>query len=643
MALRFVKQLPASTALRFGALDAAPVAQFDLTLAATSSVLATGKLVIQAGQFDLSLNATTSVSATGNLSLQAGYFDLGLVAYSDTYASGSLGLDYDNAVTRAPVSIASSGWSAAKTKANLGDISTPGATAKTVWPQLVSPSCQPAIAERLMASPRVGRLGNRPAVHWGNFAFASVTDRPAWRSLDRLPLQIDISIGRSTLLGMSAGSHWVGLLPRPRPMISAPWGRVSQLGSQRCLVISHVAGRVMGNHLVWSRVRWPQPGKSTHVIPVDPVTPHFTPSATLRFRDPLTGSAVLRFGYTKTSSGTVDVPIRSIYVIENSLSLVISDTGQVLPITDISLSTDCDSWSWGWSAKVGASFMPALMAPVGELIEVNLSINGELFKLLVDPPSRDREFAKADLKIGGRSRSAWLADPYSSPRNMVNTQTRNAQQLMLDALTENGVSLGWGIDWQITDWPVPAGCWNHRGTPLSACSAIAQAAGAYLQTHQTDDTLIVLPRYPAAPWKWSTDLTPDINLPEDVCTVEGVEYVDKPIFNTVYVAGEENGILGHITRAGTDGGKPAEMATDPLITHADAARQRGVSILSDTGRQERITLKLPILSETGIIKPGKLVRYTESGNSHLGLCRAVSVSGQFPVLSQSITLESHVL
>lgn len=643
MALRFSKQLPASTALRFGALEAAQIAQFDVALHAGAAVDATGKLQLQAGKFDLALHGVSSISALGRLSLQPGYFDLVMTSQSAVNAVANIQANYDNAVTRAPVAIAASRWSAGHASHQAGKLSTPPALRRVVQPDVSFPVSQPSVSTQRVVSPVVNAYRSAQGVRWGNFSPVSSGPMSGWAVLHGQKCAVDLDFGQSSPLAGLAGSNWVRLLPTPRPMVHVAWGGSRGLYGQRRLLISAILAKINGHHFVWSRALWAQPGKSSHVVPVDPVLPHFTPSATLRFRDPLTGSATLRFGFSKTASGTVDVPIRSIYVIENSFSLIVSDTGQVLPITDISLSADCDSWAWGWSAKVAASFMPALLAPVGELVGVELSINGELFKLLVDPPSRDREFAKADLKIGGRSRSAWLAEPYLSPRNMSNTQTMNAQQLMVDALTENGVSLGWGIDWQITDWPVPAGCWNHRGTPISACSAIAEAAGGYLQSHPKDNTIIVLPRYPAAPWNWATDLTPDINLPEDVCTVEGIEYSDQPLYNTVYVSGEENGILGHVTRAGTDGGKPADMVTDPLITHADAARQRGIAILSNTGRQERITLKLPILPETGIIKPGKLVRYTESGNAHLGICRAVSVSGQFPAITQSITLESHVL
>ena len=86
----------------------------------------------------------------------------------------------------------------------------------------------------------------------------------------------------------------------------------------------------------------------------------------------------------------------------------------------------------------------------------------------------------------------------------------------------------------------------------------------------------------------------------------------------------------------------APEVVDPLITHADAARQRGRAVLSDTGRIATVTLRLPVLAETGIIKPGSFVRYTEGGTTHMGLTRGVSVAVGMPATYQTLTLETHV-
>jgi hypothetical protein len=51
----------------------------------------------------------------------------------------------------------------------------------------------------------------------------------------------------------------------------------------------------------------------------------------------------------------------------------------------------------------------------------------------------------------------------------------------------------------------------------------------------------------------------------------------------------------------------ALSSVDALITEATVARQRGLAVLSDTGRQIEVSLNLPVLPDTGIIEPGAFV------------------------------------
>ena len=60
-------------------------------------------------------------------------------------------------------------------------------------------------------------------------------------------------------------------------------------------------------------------------------------------------------------------------------------------------------------------------------------------------------------------------------------------------------------------------------------------------------------------------------------------------------------VLGQVTRAGTAGEVLAPIVVDRLITEAAATRQRGLAGLADTGRQIEVSLRLPVLTATGVI------------------------------------------
>ncbi|WP_168734271.1 hypothetical protein, partial [Pseudothauera nasutitermitis] len=431
---------------------------------------------------------------------------------------------------------------------------------------------------------------------------------------------------------------------RRRPSLAVPHAQARP--ATRALGIGHrpsPAPAAIRLHIRWSDGMPPPPGYWWPIYQppplriVIPCTGDYIPR-------PLRCPVVLGLGYEiqppcpiDPPPGTIVVPVQEVYYVLNTFSLAIVG-GTPINASAFQASLDYESWAWTWSATVPAAYLDQLRPVAGVKREVLATINGTPLRLTVESIVRERRFGRADLRIGGRSRSAELAAPAAPSDTRSADEDRTARQLMEAALTENGVPIGWAIDWQIEDWLVPAGIWNHTGTAMDAITRIAQAAGAYVQPHATARTLRILPTYPAAPWEWAA-LTPDIALPEDVVTIEGIEWSDQPDYNTVYLAG--TGILGHVTRTGTAGDRAAPMVTDELLTHATATLQRGRSILSNTGRQAQVGVTLPVLQETGIILPGALLDYTEQGTIHRGLARGVSVQVDFPKITQTIQVETH--
>jgi hypothetical protein len=395
---------------------------------------------------------------------------------------------------------------------------------------------------------------------------------------------------------------------------------------------------------IWETGRPVPPGREVWPKPVAPVLPR-VPSTHLVFAcPPWAGGAVhLVFGRVCAKPApTGFVPVRKVYMVFNDVSLRRVDGNIALPTDSIALNLDADSWAWGFRASLPGSALANLEpASSGAPVELEAVVNGVAFRVLVESLSRERSFGRSDIKVQGRGKTALLDGPYAPVLSFGNTTNRTAQQLMADVLSINGEPMDWAVDWNITDWLVPADVFAHQGSHISALNAIAGAAGAYIQPHASLQSLSVLARYPFAPWEWVAEVVPDFELPADVTTREGIQWVERARYNRVFVSGQQQGVLGQITRTGTAGDLTAPMVTDALITHADAARQRGTAILSATGRQANITLNLPVLPETGIITPGKFVRYTDAGLDKLGLVRSVNVSAGFPDVFQTIGVESY--
>lgn len=398
----------------------------------------------------------------------------------------------------------------------------------------------------------------------------------------------------------------------------------------------------------WQDAHRPPPGRSWHELPVQPPHLCYNPAelGVLDFGlDDGTGLGVLAFICRGSGPppGTIIVPIRRAYIVLNEIDLIRVDGSHALPAYTLALSLDADSWTWQWSATLHKDALPLLApATAGDPVQVQATINSVPYRLLVESVRRARAFASTRIEVSGRGIAAQLDAPYAPVMQFDNAAgARTAQQLMGDVLSINGVPLGWTVDFGLTDWLVPAGAWAHQGSHISALNAIVQAAGGYLQPHATAQTLRVLHRYPVAPWDWGS-VTPDIDLPMAPVATEGVEWVKKPDYNRVYVSGEGSaGVLAQVTRTGSAGDEAAPMVVDALITHADAARQRGRAILSDTGAQARVTLALPVLPETGLILPGTFVRRTDGADVLQGIVRGMSLTWDSPRMRQTIEVQTH--
>lgn len=328
-------------------------------------------------------------------------------------------------------------------------------------------------------------------------------------------------------------------------------------------------------------------------------------------------------------------------MVANTLLLRRAADNAEVPTTSVSLSLDVDSWAWAFSATVPGVSVAQLVPQEGGPVELIAEVNGMSFRVLVEAVSRQRSFGRAEVSIRGRSRNAVLAAPYAAPRTHTNTEALTAQQLALEALTLSGVPLGWGLTWNLLDWLVPAGAWVCHGTPMDALRTIVEAAGAYVNPHPSAQTLVARHRYPEMPRDWA-GVVPDIELPSAVVSLEGIEWRDRPAFNRVFVSGGPvGGKLGQVTLAGSAGELAAPMVVDPLLTDDLALRQRGRSILGDTGRQAHLRLRLPALPEVGLIEPGKFVRYVDGVSVRQGLVRSVEIAASHAQAWQTIGVETH--
>lgn len=270
-----------------------------------------------------------------------------------------------------------------------------------------------------------------------------------------------------------------------------------------------------GRHLiavaieVWQPAGYPGNAANPAQQPVPPAPPPSAWGTTLNLRCPLPGTT-LRLGRTPCILiAEREIPLRRTYMATNSASLVRWPDLTLLPCTAMTLETDFDSWCWSLTATLAGPEAWALVQPNPLACEVLATINGQAWKFLLDVPSTSRSFNADRVTLKGRSRSAWLHEPYtlSSDRSRVNA--RDMTQLAEAALANTG----WTLDWQLPNWSVPAGRYVSHNTPIGVLIRLVNTTDDGLYTDPTLQILTARRRWPVASWLLDGQTT-DLLIPE---------------------------------------------------------------------------------------------------------------------------------
>jgi hypothetical protein len=402
--------------------------------------------------------------------------------------------------------------------------------------------------------------------------------------------------------------------------------------------------------LPWARAKTALPGQSS--LPTGPVPPPpITASTQLNFCCPQNDlrwqpTLVLNFSHRPCAHGAgLLVPTLRVYFVHNAVEVVRLPGREPVPVSALNLRIDSDSWAWGFDATLPRSALEAVVPTTSGPVEIEITVNGVIWIMLVESYDLRQSFGSSDATVHGRSRAAYLAEPYAPTRSFSPSVPFTARQLAEQELTRATLITGFELDWQLPDWLVPESAWSYSElTPMQVISRIVASVGGSLNAHPHRNRLIAQSRYPALPWEWPAQI-PQCTMPLDVVHTLSARWSEKPAFNGVYIAGERAGVIARVTRSGTAGDLLAPMVIEPLITHVDAARERGRAVLSDTGRQLAMTLELPMLPSLGLLMPGHLIAVGENASAWRGLVRGTTVSAQWRQsleVRQVVEVERHV-
>lgn len=325
--------------------------------------------------------------------------------------------------------------------------------------------------------------------------------------------------------------------------------------------------------------------------------------------------------------------IRRVYIVMNTVTLERLSDGVPIPVEDLTIGTDMDSWAWTLrAALVRKSDLDLVRPQAGAPVEVEADINGLTWRFVIEEYGEESRWAQRAYTITGRSLSAYLADPYSAPRDRVEATQATAQQLAEAELTDTGFSVAWSLP----TWLVPGNVWSYQGqAPIQAIAQIAQAAGGVIHTATASLTLQIKPWYSALPWEWG-GVAVDAILPGAMIDSRRASYQPKSAYNGVYVRGQQTGVMCLVKRIGSDGSALAPMQTHPLITATEAGLALARKILADSGPRETVTLTLPLLDNHGLLVPGHLIEIQATGDTWRGQVVKCSITARRPAVQQTI-------
>jgi len=429
-------------------------------------------------------------------------------------------------------------------------------------------------------------------------------------------------------LSRISGTAFNTVLPRLHLATTVNWvecGPLLDVSLDNQLLIKGL--RIVRDHAGrYEEAVWPLPGVHTWP-PVDPEVP-VSAVVNLNFSRCRDGDTDLEFWYQDNSA--IIIPIRGVYVVINSAVFYRARDGREIPVTDLTVDGDCDSWAWQFSATLPR--IADASAVDGE--EVVIVINGHESRHIVDGWSDNLAWGQQSATLTGRSLSAELSSSLALSRSYTEANQRTMSQLAIQELPT-----GWTLEWTAADWLVPAGAWSYSNlAPIDVISQLAEAAGAFILPDLTRRHLTIVSRYPVKPWGLREN---DVQLviPQSITITRGRQLTRGQNADAVWLSSPAGHLQTLVRKSGTAGSSQLADVSNQLITDTSGAQALGIALLAASMDKSIDTLELPISADTGLILPGRIIQTSDGIGYSRSLRQSARINDRKLVVRQSIELE----
>lgn len=324
--------------------------------------------------------------------------------------------------------------------------------------------------------------------------------------------------------------------------------------------------------------------------------------------------------------------------VKNTFTLKNLETGQEIKATDLSFSTDVDSYAWTGSMTIPDNQVEFLKSPTNKAVLIEYIFNDIKAVFQVGKVSRNITFGQRSYKVKLSSPSIKLDEPISGVDSYTNqdTLTPSAYAEKLIDPTNNGINLIWDFLSPL-EWVINKGAFTYQNlSPIKAIGSMLENSGAFISSSLDGKNLIVKRKRPVVFWE-EIDSSKIINIPTGVITSLGYEIEHLQHFNGVYVLADDRTVF--VRRRETNGAVLAPQIVAKQLTSNQACVEAGRYVLANAGIVETHDLAKPILNDGVLLNPADIVKFVLDDVTYIGTVISTSVAIKFNSQYQTFKVE----
>ena len=341
-------------------------------------------------------------------------------------------------------------------------------------------------------------------------------------------------------------------------------------------------------------------------------------------------------------------PVLRAYMIVNHVSAA-DGSGRPLTLLSASITSDMGGYCWQGNITLPPEDFARLNMEArqkGAEAEIIININDMQFKILAEESGDERKFGQKSYTIKGRSLTARLGEDYATRAGQLYSAPIYAQQIVREQLKATPYTLA---AYAAADWLVPADVYGAGDkTPMAVISDIAQAAGAFVESHPSEPTLSIKPRWKAAAWQVAA-AEPDVVVPASVITqISGSRRVAQRANGVFVSANHLSGRAADVYRTGTAREPRASALSHALYTDHDVLQAAGLAALSESGTHKIEVVTLPVADKYALplAQKGQIWQIAEPTGSWQGVVTGITldvkISGDAPEVWQTVTIDRYL-